>query len=123
MHPLKKRLLRLGLILGLPLLGYALWTPGVESSDGKFDHARNGLWLAHGWMSDDAWFTANHRDKNAYESEAAKTLLRRTCQENGIAYVFPHLCPVTAAELNGASRKTSAFRFNAKTPRPPPRSR
>lgn len=77
------------------VLAYILWDPGVDSSEGKFDRARNGLWLAHGWMADDAWFAAHARDKNAYDAEHAQSRLKDTCANNGIAYVFPHLCPAT----------------------------
>ena len=60
MLPIKQQLRRLAIglavCLGLPLLAYALWTPGVASTGGKFDRSRNGLWLAHGWMGDAAWF-------------------------------------------------------------------
>lgn len=97
MRTLKPALLRLGCLLLLPLLAYSLWSPGVESTDGKFDRALNGLWLAHGWMADDGWFARNHRPKDAYDTEAARSRLKATCAENGIAYVFPHLCPATPA--------------------------
>ena len=99
MLPLKQQLRRLGIGLalgfGLPLLVYALWNPGEASSHGKFDRARNGLWLAHGWMGDDAWFARNKRNPADYDTSSARDRLRSTCAENGILYVFPHLCPAS----------------------------
>lgn len=97
MRSLKFRLIRLGVLFSLPLVAYFLWSPGVESSNGKFDRARNGLWLAHGWMADDAWFARNNRDRAGYDSAVARLRLQATCAENGIAYAFPHLCPATPA--------------------------
>ena len=100
MPPLKPFLRRLGialgLVFGLPVLVYSLWNPGVASSNGDYDRGRNGLWLAHGWMSDASWFVRNQRAPAAYDSEAARLRLRSTCADNGIAYVFPHLCPATS---------------------------
>jgi hypothetical protein len=99
MMPVEQQLRRLAiglaLGLGLPLLAYALWNPGVASSHGRFDHARNGLWLAHGWMADDAWFVRNRRDPAAHDSDVTRRRLQTTCGDNGVAYVFPHLCPAT----------------------------
>ena len=99
MLPIKQQLRRLAVCLavclGLPLLAYALWTPGVASTGGKFDRSRNGLWLAHGWMGDDAWFARNKRNPADYDTPSARDRLRATCADNGIAYVFPHLCPAT----------------------------
>jgi hypothetical protein len=99
MMPLKQQLRRLGIGLafgfGLPLLVYTLWTPGVASTEGKFDRARNGLWLAHGWMGDNAWFARNQRNPADYDTLSARDRLRSTCTDNGIGYVFPHLCPAT----------------------------
>jgi hypothetical protein len=43
-------------VLALLGLGYFLWSPGLELTDGRHDVGRNGLWLQHGWMGDDGWF-------------------------------------------------------------------
>jgi hypothetical protein len=86
---------RLALFLSLPVLLYTLWTPGAASAPGGFAHARNGLWLAHGWMGDDSWFTRHRRPRDDYDTETARARLRQTCADNQIAYVFPHLCPAT----------------------------
>jgi hypothetical protein len=51
-------------LLTLPALllaGYALWSPGVEVTDGRHDRGHNGLWLQHGWLGDDSWFERNHK--------------------------------------------------------------
>lgn len=98
MMPVRKTVLRrLAVTLALPFLLYASWRPGVRSSEGKFDLGRNGLWLAHGWMADDGWFVAHRRDRNLYETPAARDRLRTTIIDNGITYVFPHLCPASRA--------------------------
>ncbi len=70
--------------------------PGVHSTHGRFDQVRNGLWLAHGWMGDDAWFAENQRAKADYDTDSARLRLRSTCTDNGIRYLFPHLCPASS---------------------------
>ena len=90
---------RLAVLIFGALAAYALWNPGVPESHGRFDQGRNALWLAHGWLGGPDWFVRNERPREAYESPAAFHRLAETCRRNGIAYVFPHLCP---AEATGA---------------------
>ena len=84
---------------GSAVLAYMLWRPGLDIRDGRHDRGKNAIWLAHGWLGGDEWFTRNHktneigryRDPNRIR-ELAKKL--RRC---GITDVFPHLCPAEAA--------------------------
>lgn len=89
--------IRLAILLIGPLLAYAVWSPGVETTDGRFDRGRNGLWLAHGWLGGTDWFVRNDKPREPFESPAALDRLGRTCRENGVAFVYPHLCPADAA--------------------------
>ncbi len=38
-------------------LVWLLWTPGLELRDGRHDRSSNAVWLAHGWLGADSWFT------------------------------------------------------------------
>jgi hypothetical protein len=86
-------IVRLAALL-LPLLAYALWSPGVDRTDGRHDRRRNGAWLAHGWLGDDAWFTRNGRDRARFRDPAAVAALVDRLRANHIVDLFPHLCPV-----------------------------
>ncbi|MBI3869800.1 MAG: hypothetical protein HY299_14850 [Verrucomicrobia bacterium] len=45
------------IVLSAAFIAYSLWRPGLDVVDGRNDHGRNGLWLAHGWLGADEWFT------------------------------------------------------------------
>ncbi len=81
--------------LGLCLAAYAVWSPGRDVTDGRHDRGTNGLWLAHGWLGDDAWFRRNGGEAREpeFRSERALAGLADRLRRNGIADVFPHLCP------------------------------
>ena len=89
------------LVLLALLAGYAVWSPGKDIRDGRHDRGTNGIWLQHGWLADDAWFTregkaariAHFRDP-AHIAELAALL-----RQHHIADVYPHLCP---AQPDGA---------------------
>jgi hypothetical protein len=83
------------LVCGLLALAYTLWEPGDYPRDGRHDRGQNGLWLAHGWLGDDAWFHTYHKESQfpAYRSPESLTVLARLCTENHITDLFPHLCP------------------------------
>ena len=85
----------------LVLIGaYLLWSPGMDVCDGRHDRRQNGIWISHGWLGDDSWFTRNgktneldrYRNREAIQSLAAKF------REHHITDVFPHLCP---ADVDG----------------------
>jgi len=76
---------------------YSLWAPGQEVADGRHDLGRNGIWIQHGWLGDDGWFTRNRKvDRKASFRDPDRirelaVLLRR----HRITDVFPHLCPTS----------------------------
>ncbi len=77
-------------------LGGALfWPRGLDLRDGRHDRRHNGLWLQHGWLGDDLWFSLNDREhlKAELRAEASVVALRARLDEHGIRDVFPHLCP------------------------------
>jgi hypothetical protein len=85
-------------LVGLALLvlaGYALWSPGREITDGRHDQRRNGIWMQHGWLSDDAWFERNHKTDRIpqFRDDARIAELAHRLREHGITDVFPHMAP------------------------------
>ncbi len=90
--PWRTLLLLLALLAGGGL-GYLVWSPGEKVTDGRDDLRKNGIWLQHGWLGDDAWFTENGRDRTKFRTAEKVGELRARLSAHGIRYVFPHLCP------------------------------
>ncbi|MDY7227875.1 glycoside hydrolase family 18 protein [Hyalangium rubrum] len=84
----------------LVCLGYALWSPGQDVTDGRHDLGRNGMWLQHGWMGDDSWFERNNKkDRIPHFRDSARVAeLAQRLREHRITDVFPHVAP---AQLDG----------------------
>lgn len=80
-------------VLGVFGVGYLIWSPGERVTDGRHDLGKNGIWLQHGWLGDDAWFVENDRDKAMFREAGKIRGLHEKLAENGIRYAFPHLCP------------------------------
>ncbi|MDI1475921.1 hypothetical protein [Polyangium sp. y55x31] len=87
--------------MGASTLAYVVWSPGAKVGDGRHDLGTNGIWMQHGWLGGDVWFTR-------YGKEAKKPLFRDPrklaeaadrLRRHRIRDVFPHLCP---AEPGGA---------------------
>lgn len=82
-------------LLMVGLVIWAVWAPGQKVTDGRHDRGRNGIWLQHGWLGHDSWFTENNKtDRLQRFRDVAKirelaTMLRK----QGITDVYPHLCP------------------------------
>jgi hypothetical protein len=77
------------------VVGYLLWSPGLDIRDGRHDKEQNALWVSHGWLGGDDWFirngktneTANFRDPAQIQKLATKL------HAYHITDIFPHLCP------------------------------
>lgn len=82
-------------LLLLVLGGRAAWSPGRDVTDGRHDLGRNGIWLQHGWLGHDSWFTENNRTDRLPQFRSAAKIreLAVTLRRNHITDVFPHLCP------------------------------
>jgi hypothetical protein len=72
---------------------YTAWSPGKAVTTGRHDRKANGIWLQHGWLGDDTWFTRNSRDTGLFRSEQKIRALADKLLEHNIRYVYPHLCP------------------------------
>jgi glycosyl hydrolase family 18 (putative chitinase) len=82
-------------LIAIAFAAYTLWRPGLEVRDGRHDRRSNGVWLAHGWLGADDWFTRNNKTNEftRYRSAANVRALAEKLRGNHITDVFPHLCP------------------------------
>jgi len=81
-------------IAGLGALAYLCWTPGLSVDDGRFNRGRNGIWIGHGWLGDDGWFSRNPQRVVAdFRSAAARQALVRRLAAADIRCLYAHLCP------------------------------
>jgi hypothetical protein len=80
-------------ILGLLGLAYVAWSPGKRVLDGRHDLGSNGIWIQHGWLGDDLWFTTKRVDKRKFRGNQKIKEMADLLASHGVKYVFPHLCP------------------------------
>src|SRR5262245_24757662 len=83
------------LLLCVLLSIYAVWSPGLEIKDGRFDLQKNGIWIQHGWLGDDDWFRKSKKPNaiGTFRDAAKIRELANLLRNNHITEVFPHLCP------------------------------
>ena len=95
---LRRIIVALFTVGAIALLAYALWRPGLNITDGRNDRGRNGIWLAHGWLGSDEWFSANRKTNEyaKYRSPANVRALAGKLKRHGVTDVFAHLCPAEA---------------------------
>jgi hypothetical protein len=81
--------------VGLLLLGFLLWSPGLDVRDGRHDRGNNGIWIGHGWFGADEWFRENNkaREIDSFRDVLRVRQLMENCRQHGITDVFPHVCP------------------------------
>ena len=89
-------LLAVGCFAACVVLGYALWSPGSDIADGRFDRGENGIWLEHGWLGHDSWFQLYRKNPEKFRNEEAIRNLFNRLKENRIRYLYPHLCPASS---------------------------
>ncbi|MEM7396990.1 MAG: hypothetical protein AAF492_32085, partial [Verrucomicrobiota bacterium] len=81
-----------GILLAGSLL-YLLWTPGKPTTDGRYDRTSNGIWIQHGWLGDDDWFSKYGKEPGRFRNRQAVKELVAQLKQHGITFVYPHLCP------------------------------
>ena len=90
-----RTLLLLFFLITAATLAYTLWQPGLQVRDGRHDKGRNAIWMQHGWLGDDAWFTANNRNpkKPQFRSAAQIRKMAVTMRRHHVTDLYLHLCP------------------------------
>jgi hypothetical protein len=88
-----------GVLLLMIIFGsYITWQPGRDIRDGRHDLEKNAIWLGHGWLGGDKWFTENGKTNsiNEFRDPARIHALAEKLRQHHIRDVFPHLCPSDA---------------------------
>jgi hypothetical protein len=83
-------------VVGVAVVCYALWRPGLDITDGRDDRGSNAVWIAHGWLGGDDWFITTRKTNEfaRYRSPVSIQALGEKLRRHHITDVFPHLCPV-----------------------------
>lgn len=110
-------LVRIALLLLVAILvigiAYTVWSPGAIVTDGRHDGGRNGIWLQHGWLGDDAWFERNHKEARLpffRDPQNIRSLAERL-RRHRITDVFPHLSPTDSKGNLAATDPSQLKRF------------
>ncbi len=94
-------------VLAVTALGYWIWEPGKDFTDGRHNRGRNAIWISHGWLGADEWFVRNAKTNQIdhYRNEKAIRELAAKFRKHGITDIFPHLCP---SDIDGTLPATDA---------------
>ncbi|MBI9075198.1 MAG: hypothetical protein JEZ02_07295 [Desulfatibacillum sp.] len=88
------RILIIGLVgAAAAAAAYALWTPGARETQGIHDVGSNGMWLGHGWIGDDGWFTRYRKKPALFRDPMRIQALSNQLKKYHITDIYPHLCP------------------------------
>ena len=90
-HPWRGALVAAVLLVAV-LTGYALWSPGLEVTDGRYDLGRNAIWLGHGWLGADGMVYALWQGGHLSTDSASRGrwgALAGRLEEHHINDVFP----------------------------------
>lgn len=94
-------------------LTYVFWTPGLTVKDGRHDRKQNAVWLSHGWLGHDDWFTQYRKvaELPDYRTPAKIAAMFDRMRTHHIRDVFPHLCPLPPPDFCPRSipRRSNAF--------------
>lgn len=97
-RPPWRTLVLLVAVLGVLALAFRCWTPGRVVTSGWHDRGTNGIWMQHGWLGDDEWFSRYKKDPLRFREVSKIQSAAQSLAAHGIRDVFPHLCP---CEPNG----------------------
>lgn len=105
-----------GFFLLMPVLIFMgwlvfVWSPGSIVTDGRNDYKTNGIWLQHGWLGDNDWFTRNEKNPRLFRDKKKIKNIRNILQNHHITDLFLHLCPSSPrGAIPGAdSKQTDLF--------------
>ncbi len=94
------------------------WQPGLTVTDGRDNLNRNALWIGHGWLGADAWFSPDKpAEKARFRDAQSIAQLARLCHDNGIRDLYPHLTPTRSDGAMSAADDAQIERFLDGTPR------
>ncbi|MFN7141416.1 MAG: hypothetical protein ACK4UN_18975 [Limisphaerales bacterium] len=81
----------------LLFVAFSIWSPGKDIRDGRHDLGQNGIWLGHGWLGGDEWFTKHNKTDQITRFRELSNIqaLANNLRLHRITDVFPHLCPAT----------------------------
>ncbi len=82
-----------GAVFGLAAVAYFIWQLGADLRDGRYDLRTNGIWMQHGWLGADSWFSENARDPARFRRVEVMRPVADKFKQHGIRDLFPHLCP------------------------------
>ena len=105
----------MGVALGILSMLYAIWSPGRVITDGRHDRHANGLWLQHGWLGDDLWFSQTGRDPELFRNLVRIRSLAERLEAHHIRDVYPHLAPTRANGHIAGVDEAQARQFLAET--------
>lgn len=109
--PLLKSITFLAVVFAVIVAAYFIWSPGRQVRDGRHDLRKNGIWIQHGWLGHNSWFSKYNKNKSLFRDADKIKELAGLFADHGIKYVFPHLCPCrkdgTIAEVD--SDQTELF--------------
>jgi len=74
---------------------WLFWSPGKAIADGRHDLKTNGIWIQHGWLGDDGWFTRTRKDPALFRDIEKIRNLKALLLDHHITDLYPHLCPAT----------------------------
>jgi hypothetical protein len=83
-RPPWRTVLPLFLIVGFLGLFYLVWTPGKRVRDGRHDLGSNGIWVEHGWLGDDLWFSKNRMDEGRFRDSQKIQELAQLLSSHGV---------------------------------------
>ncbi len=83
------------LALAAAVIGYRVWTPGLDVTNGRHDRGRNAIWLQHGWLGSDEWFRRQRKQEHLADFRDPVNIQRLAglLRVQHITDVFAHVSP------------------------------
>jgi len=91
-----------GCVVLIFLVGYLLWSPGLDVRDGRHDRGQNGIWISSFWLGKGEGRYFRNADTNKfahYRSKESIQALATKLRAHHITDVFPELFPTDVAGI------------------------
>ncbi len=94
-QPPWRTLVALAVLALLAGVAWLAWSPGLDLRDGRHDRGTNGVWLGHGWLGADDWYTRwdKEAEKPRYRGADPPRRLAELLREHGVTDLYPHVAP------------------------------